>query len=200
MRQAILSFKFVDRPVCVPKDSDKCLQDVYDWGSSWNCHHLTDSKLCNGWAKDTRRCCPQSCRNKKPFTKAVCEASGGKGTCIYPNEAQCSEKQEKPRVNSVHVNIGRHYPKTLYINFASYYIIHLSRTIYFVSIYIVPVSTSASSVTTTSSPTTQSRPTITTARSPLHDWSKEEEALGRIKILIFSTSHRELQCLLKVHQ
>ena len=82
---------------------------------------MTDSKLCNGWAKDTRRCCPQSCRNKKPFTKSLCEASGGKGTCIYPNEAQCSEKQEKPRVNSVHVNIGRHYPKTLYITFASYH-------------------------------------------------------------------------------
>ena len=48
----------------------------------------------------------------KPFTKSLCDASGGKGTCIYPNEAQCSEKQEKPRVNSVHVNIGRYYPKT----------------------------------------------------------------------------------------
>ena len=144
-------------------------------------------KHCNDWAKDTRRCCPQACWNTEPFTKAVCEASGGKGTCIYPNDAQCSEKQETPRVNSVHVNIGRYYPKSLNIPFASYYyncMNHLSRTIYFVSIHIVPVSTSVSSVTTTSSPTSQSRSTITTAKSPLQDWSEEDEALGRIKILI----------------
>ena len=124
MRYSIISFNLVDRPVCIPKDNDKCLQDANNWGSSWNCNHMTKRKfsyLCNDWAKDTRRCCPQACWNTEPFTKVVCEAVGGKGTCIYPNDAQCSEKQEKPKVNSVHVNIGTYSPKTLYIIFASYH-------------------------------------------------------------------------------
>ena len=114
MSLSIILFNFLDRPVCVPKDSDMCLQNSNKWGG-YSCNDLTKSKYvlwCNDWAKDTRRCCPQACGNKKPFTEAACEESKGKGICTYPNAAQCSGKQEKPRVNSVHVNIGRYHPKT----------------------------------------------------------------------------------------
>ena len=109
----MILLNFLDRPECVPKDSDKCLKNSNKWGS-WSCNDLKKSKwayYCDDWDKDARRCCPQACKNKEPFTKAACKASKKKGSCTYPNAAQCREKQQKFQMNNVHVNIGRYYTK-----------------------------------------------------------------------------------------
>ena len=101
----------LDDPLCVPKDSNKCLKNAsWKWGASWKCFHFTETggykHLCNDWAKDTRRCCPEACGNTKPFTKAACETFSSIGECTYPNEAQCGENGESP-VKSAHIIINR---------------------------------------------------------------------------------------------
>ena len=37
-----------------------------------------------------KRCCPKTC-NIEAFTETDCNAFSGKGTCKYPNDAQCPE-------------------------------------------------------------------------------------------------------------
>ena len=72
---------------CETSDSDSCLQGSPGWSSSYTC---TNSKgYCKRWMKDMKRCCPKTCENTKPFTEYECRVAKGKGTCIYPNEAQC---------------------------------------------------------------------------------------------------------------
>ena len=88
----------LDKPLCTPKDNDECILNSPGWDSpTWNCNHFTTADYidyCNTWAKDARRCCPVACKNSEPFTKTVCEASPGQGTCIYPNEAQCGNEDK----------------------------------------------------------------------------------------------------------
>ena len=96
----------LDELVCTTKDNDECILNTPGWETAshvnkWSCNYFTIAggyrHYCDDWAKDTRRCCPETCENSKPFTKTVCEASPGKGTCIYQcgNEHMynCSKKR-----------------------------------------------------------------------------------------------------------
>merc|ERR1711937_987224 len=74
-------------PTCRPKDDDKCLQQNKHWGSKYTC--AASTKWCKSWSKDMMRCCPTSCKTGF-LSKAACNALGGKGTCTYPNKAQCA--------------------------------------------------------------------------------------------------------------
>ena len=74
--------------ICTPKDSDDCLRSASGW-RGYSCSNSI--KYCDDWSKDVRRCCPESCKNRQPFTESVCNDSNGKGTCKYPNDAQCPE-------------------------------------------------------------------------------------------------------------
>ena len=71
---------------CKVKDSDACIQEA--WGSSYKCS--TASKgYCTSYAKDMRRCCPDSCETG-PLTEEACNnLKSTSGTCTYPNDAQC---------------------------------------------------------------------------------------------------------------
>ena len=74
--------------MCKAKDSDACLKAS---GKNWlkyTCSRST--KWCKSWGKDMKRCCPESCRSGA-FFESDCEKDGGKGKCIYPNEAQPDE-------------------------------------------------------------------------------------------------------------
>jgi len=70
-----------------PQDSDSCLQVSPDWNSDFTCAGSAP-RLCSEWSKDMHRCCPESC-NTGALDEVACNALSGKGTCIYPNEAQC---------------------------------------------------------------------------------------------------------------
>jgi len=74
---------------CKPKNNDACLQSSPDWSASWTCAN-TPTKYCTSWAKDMRRCCPESCDTGK-FTEEDCNKFSGDGTCTYPNKAQCTD-------------------------------------------------------------------------------------------------------------
>ena len=80
---------------CIPKDSDRCIQNAENWDSDYVCANLKsgapDHSFCDSYSKDARRCCPEACENEEEFTESVCKASEGSGTCSYPNAAQCSE-------------------------------------------------------------------------------------------------------------
>ena len=71
---------------CLPKDSDICLQNSHGWDSSYNC--ANSIKYCSSYAKDLRRCCPDSCQTGQ-FSEEECKNVNSHGFCIYPNEAQC---------------------------------------------------------------------------------------------------------------
>ena len=66
---------------CVPTDSDECLANTPDWGSGKDCAYA--KSYCNSWAKDARRCCPETCGTGL-LTESECNALDSKGTCIYP--------------------------------------------------------------------------------------------------------------------
>ena len=70
-----------------PQDSDSCLSDSPGWYGLGNCA-IAALELCSTWAKDMHRCCPESC-NTGALDEIACNALSGKGTCQYPNEAQC---------------------------------------------------------------------------------------------------------------
>ena len=81
--------------VCKPKDNDACLQSSDGWSTSYTCENSKGS-YCESWAKDMRRCCPESCKKENPentlkFTEEDCNKSPGDGTCTYPNKAQCTD-------------------------------------------------------------------------------------------------------------
>ena len=88
-----LFFSCIEINEC-PKNSDKCLQESPNWGISWNCDRafeFDNGIYCStdSWAKDLRRCCPNSC-GTGVLTESGCNALGNAfGTCIYPNAAQC---------------------------------------------------------------------------------------------------------------
>jgi len=75
----------------VPRDSDECLASTPNWGPGSKCQD--SESMCvdrsGSWAKDVRRCCPETC-GTGVLTKAMCEALVSKGTCTYPNAAQGS--------------------------------------------------------------------------------------------------------------
>ena len=77
---------------CQTKDSDSCLHlSSNKWKgyfTDWTCSG--SSEYCESWAKDMKRCCPETCKSGK-FTLTDCMSSSSEGKCIYPNEAQCPE-------------------------------------------------------------------------------------------------------------
>ena len=79
---------------CQPMDSDSCLQSTPGWGSIYTC--ASSTSWCNMYAKDMKRCCPESC-NSGPLTEVECNSLNGNGNCIYPNDAQCSGNNDKEK-------------------------------------------------------------------------------------------------------
>ena len=75
---------------CKPKDSDYCLQQSPNWSHGHTCR--STKHYCKTYAKDMRRCCPESC-GTGTFTEEDCNAFSGSGTCIYPNQAQCHTRK-----------------------------------------------------------------------------------------------------------
>ena len=71
---------------CVPTDNVDCLTASPGWRSDRDCAYARN--YCNSWAKDAKRCCPQTCESGS-LTKDQCENLNSKGTCIYPNKSQC---------------------------------------------------------------------------------------------------------------
>ena len=86
--------------MCKAKDSDTCLKAS---GKNWSTYTCSSStKWCTSWAKDMKRCCPESCGVTGSFSESDCKDVGGKGSCKYPNEAQCNEvKVNKGEVDSM---------------------------------------------------------------------------------------------------
>lgn len=75
-----------DLDTCLPKDNDGCLQTSPEWDNSYTCS--SSIEYCETYGRDMRRCCPESC-GTGAFTAKECNSFVGKGTCKYPNEAQC---------------------------------------------------------------------------------------------------------------
>ena len=77
-----------------PKDSNGCLQNSPDWDSEWTCKNSIayDKTYCDvdRWAKDFRRCCPDTCGTANLNEKECNELPNSLGTCFYPNAAQCT--------------------------------------------------------------------------------------------------------------
>ena len=74
-----------------PRDSDECLKNSPAWHSRRTCKNaLADyPDSCITWARDMRRCCPETCGTGS-FTEEDCALwTPGGGDCIYPNDAQC---------------------------------------------------------------------------------------------------------------
>ena len=95
---------------CEMKDSDDCLQESPNWSKSYTC--ATSKGYCKRWSKDMKRCCPKTCENTKPFSEYECRVAKGKGTCTYPNEAQCLNKGKQIfnfqlKFQSIYQNINR---------------------------------------------------------------------------------------------
>ena len=88
-----IQYTFISKnsDLCKAKDSDACLKAS---GKNWAKYTCSSStKWCTSWAKDMKRCCPESCRVTGSFFESDCKDVGGKGSCIYPNEAQPDETQ-----------------------------------------------------------------------------------------------------------
>ena len=81
-------------------DSDICLQNQPKWGVAplYTCKNSKHE--CNKWAKDMRRCCPETCQNNQLFTESVCnepQFSNSSGQCSYPFdtiEGECGMIEE----------------------------------------------------------------------------------------------------------
>ena len=71
---------------CVPRDDDECLANTPSWGPTKDCAYA--KKYCASWAKDARRCCPETCGSGL-LTETQCKALDSKGECIYPAKNQC---------------------------------------------------------------------------------------------------------------
>lgn len=84
---------------CVPTDDDVCLTKSPGWASNRDCAYAKN--YCNSWAKDARRCCPQTCESGL-LTKAQCENLDSKGTCIYPTKSQCPNEGIKDNIGFIY--------------------------------------------------------------------------------------------------
>merc|ERR1712226_831955 len=87
-----------DHPACEdPTDSDECLKQ--SWTTNWTCRNAIehDQNLCESWARDMRRCCPDACGNGY-LTESDCKAIDSKGTCTYPNCGECYFNSAAPMV------------------------------------------------------------------------------------------------------
>ena len=76
-------------------DSDICLQNTPYWGVKYICKN--SEEWCNSFARDMRRCCPETCKNDKLFTKSVCKSTKSKGYCHYPFDTldgDCGKAQD----------------------------------------------------------------------------------------------------------
>ena len=65
------------------KDSDVCIEATKSW-SGFNCMKSKTYCRNENYAKDPRRCCPETCELSEPFTKEKCMASSIGGHCTYP--------------------------------------------------------------------------------------------------------------------
>ena len=94
------TFIFKNSDLCKAKDSDACLKSA---GTNWSKYTCSSStKWCTSWAKDMKRCCPESCVVTGTFSESACKEAAGKGSCIYPNEAQPDEtKCDKGKSNFI---------------------------------------------------------------------------------------------------
>ena len=87
--EKISFYKYYFHTDClIPRNDDDCLQNSPNWLTSDKCE-TTNLNLCDSWAKDMRRCCPERC-GTGTFTEPMCNDMHSAGTCLYPNAAQCS--------------------------------------------------------------------------------------------------------------
>ena len=80
------------------KDSDICLQLSPEWGDVYKCTQGKPYCKNQNYAKDPKRCCPESCKNSEPFTETKCLQSETGGSCTYPFYTmpdECSECMER---------------------------------------------------------------------------------------------------------
>ena len=96
------------------KDSDMCLQDTEKWGEvvngkfKYTC--AKSSQLCDSWAKDMRRCCPETCLNSEKFTEKVCnDVQEKNGTCMYPFHAKLEECEKGTKLKVKKIKIFKWY-------------------------------------------------------------------------------------------
>ena len=82
----LLIFPYIE---CMPTDDDVCLTKSPGWKSNSDCAYAKN--YCVSWAKDAKRCCPQTCGSGL-LTPEQCENLNGKGTCIYPTKSQCPKE------------------------------------------------------------------------------------------------------------
>ena len=84
-----LHWPFSNLAECLPTDSDECLENTPKWGPGKDCAYA--KKYCDSWAKDARRCCPETCKTGA-LTEDQCKALNSQGTCIYPLKNQCTSR------------------------------------------------------------------------------------------------------------
>ena len=72
------------------KDSDVCIKVSPNWGMRYDCEDAKDYCKSQGWSKDAKRCCPESCRQSEPFTSIKCHKMTGV-SCEYPFYALSDE-------------------------------------------------------------------------------------------------------------
>ena len=115
MLSIFISYRFISKnsDLFQAKDSDACLKAS---GTNWAKYKCSSStKWCTSWAKDMHRCCPESCGVSGSFSESDCKESGGKGSCIYPNEAQpektkCdSDEDEGDSVTIIDISLHFYY-------------------------------------------------------------------------------------------
>jgi len=73
----------------MPTDNDDCLTNSPGWASNRDCAYA--KAHCEAWAKDAKRCCPQTCESGL-LTPEECQNLKGKGTCLYPTKSQCGKE------------------------------------------------------------------------------------------------------------
>ena len=103
------------------KDSDICLQSQERWYDSNQGGETCASsqRFCDTHSKDLRRCCPQTCKNSKPFTQDVCNKANGLGECIYPfdtfgSECEQNKKSANKQLTDLSGKINYHFISIFY--------------------------------------------------------------------------------------
>lgn len=78
----------------MPIDSDECLRISPDWDNLRTCKNAIRDypDSCQTWARDMRRCCPQTCATGQFIEQECKKWTSGDGTCMYPNYAQCHDQ------------------------------------------------------------------------------------------------------------
>ena len=80
-------------------DNDICLRNSDAWNETHSCSQmkLDDfSYWCWMYAKDTKRCCPNTCVSIQ-FTEEQCNSYWAAGNCTYPYPTTC-RKYLKPLI------------------------------------------------------------------------------------------------------